>query len=345
MTLPLPLQRWDINQVNEERMQAVAAYGFTERQARFLVAVMIHSGVFVERQFCTFAGITHGQKSHDFLKKLIDWRFATAINVGPVHRGRLVHVHYKPLYAAIGEPDNRHRKPAPTGRWIERLMILDAVIDDRTRTWLGTEGDKRRYFMRQVGERLKLDEYPRLRFGDGAKKTDRLFPDKLPIGLPSDGWEQVFLYLVNRPHPMDFRVFLVRHAELLRSLHKWTIRVLVPEPFAKAIPLFGHAARDQIATPAPPATTEELVRYCRACREPANAPLTSSDARFREAASIFRWPRFRAMYRVSLDQGDGVLWAASSHTLASKLESRDGRFEFVRLSRQYLHLSSLVGVA
>ena len=51
------------------------------------------------------------------------------------------------------------------------------------------------------------------------------------------------------------------------------------------------------------------------------------------------------MYRVSLDQGDGILWAASSHTLASKLESRDGRFEFVRLSRQYLHLSSLVGVA
>lgn len=51
------------------------------------------------------------------------------------------------------------------------------------------------------------------------------------------------------------------------------------------------------------------------------------------------------MYRVSLDQGDGVLWAASLPTLADKLDNRDGRFEFVRLSRQYLHLSSLVGIA
>ena len=30
---------------------------------------------------------------------------------------------------------------------------------------------------------------------------------------------------------MDFRLFLLRHAELLRSLHRWTIRVLVPMLF------------------------------------------------------------------------------------------------------------------
>src|SRR5437870_13429894 len=90
----------------------------TERQARFLMTVMIHSGVFVERQYCTFAGITHGQKSTDFLRKLVECGFATAVNIGPLHRGRLFHVHYKPLYAAIDEADNRHRKHAPTGRWI-----------------------------------------------------------------------------------------------------------------------------------------------------------------------------------------------------------------------------------
>lgn len=284
--------------IRPERVKAVMAFGFTERQARFLVHVLVHAGVFVERQYCTFAGITHGQKSTDFLRKLVEWRFATAINVGPLHRGRLFHVHYKPLYAAIDEADNRHRKRAPTGRWIERLMILDAVIDDSTRTWLGTEGDKRRYFMRHVGDRLKVDEYPRLRFGDGDNKTDRLFPDKLPIGLPSEGWDQVFLYLINRPHPMDFRVFLVRHAELLRALHKWTIRVLVPEPFVKAIPVFGHAARDQIANPAHPDFPDQLMAYCRSCRPPASTPITPSDQESKKDSSIFRWPRFRAMYRI-----------------------------------------------
>ena len=55
-----------------ERVNAVAAFGFTERQARFLVGVLVHAGVFLERQYCTFAGIVHGQKSHDFLARLVE---------------------------------------------------------------------------------------------------------------------------------------------------------------------------------------------------------------------------------------------------------------------------------
>ena len=43
-----------------ERVQAVADYGFTERQARFLVLVMRHAGVCVKRQYAAFAGIANG---------------------------------------------------------------------------------------------------------------------------------------------------------------------------------------------------------------------------------------------------------------------------------------------
>ena len=42
---------------HQERVSAVAALGFTERQADFLVHVMLHSGVCLGRQYCTFAGI------------------------------------------------------------------------------------------------------------------------------------------------------------------------------------------------------------------------------------------------------------------------------------------------
>jgi integrase len=59
--LPPAPDRWTIDQANTERTEAVAAFGFTERQARFLVSVLLHSGVFVERQYCSFAGIVHGQ--------------------------------------------------------------------------------------------------------------------------------------------------------------------------------------------------------------------------------------------------------------------------------------------
>lgn len=107
MDLPLPPDRWDIDRLTEERTQAVGALGFTPRQARFLVEVLIHSGVFVERQYCRFAGITHGQKTTDFLHRLIERGHARPIATGAPHRGRLFHVHHKPLYAAIEQADNR----------------------------------------------------------------------------------------------------------------------------------------------------------------------------------------------------------------------------------------------
>jgi len=324
----------------------VAAFGFTERQARFLVTVMIHSGVFVERQYCAFAGIAHGQKTHDFIRKLIGQGFATAIHLGAVHRGRMFHVHYKPLYAAIGERDNRNRKRATPGRQAERLMLLDAVLDDRARVWLGTETDKRRHFMSALRDyKDVLQDFPRLTFGDGPRQRVRHFPDKLPIGLPTaDRRDHVLLYLVNKPSPMDFRMFLVRHAELLRLLRDWTVRVLFPAPFAKSMTFFGHAARDQIANPISPSCLDDWVWYCRERRR-RNAAPDGDDDRFRRVASLFRGPRFEGLYRVWLQHGDAILWAATSWILSQRLEDRDGRFEFVRLTRQYLHLASLVGVA
>ena len=49
MTLPPEPDRWTIDLANAQRMEAIAAFGFSERQARFLLNVLLHSGVFVER--------------------------------------------------------------------------------------------------------------------------------------------------------------------------------------------------------------------------------------------------------------------------------------------------------
>src|SRR5712692_5811481 len=118
------------------RVAAVMEFGFTLRQARFLANVLVYSGVFLERQYRSFAGIAHGQKTHDFLRKLVGRGYATAITPGALHRGRLFHVQHKPLYEVIGERDNRNRKPASLGRFVERLMLLDAVLADTDYTWL-----------------------------------------------------------------------------------------------------------------------------------------------------------------------------------------------------------------
>jgi hypothetical protein len=74
----------------EERVRAIADFGFTERQARFLVTVMLHSGVCLLRQYTTVAGIVHGQKTRKFFDKLVGRRLATAYprrhNRGRVYR-------------------------------------------------------------------------------------------------------------------------------------------------------------------------------------------------------------------------------------------------------------------
>ena len=73
---------------DEDRVKAVAELGFTERQARFLVLVMRHAGVCVLRQYSTFAGIVHGQKTRSFFHKLVSRRYASAYACRH-NRGRL----------------------------------------------------------------------------------------------------------------------------------------------------------------------------------------------------------------------------------------------------------------
>jgi hypothetical protein len=58
----------------DERAQAIAKKGFTERQARFPTTVMLHVGVCVPRQYARFCGIVHGAKTRKF--------FATLVRVG-----------------------------------------------------------------------------------------------------------------------------------------------------------------------------------------------------------------------------------------------------------------------
>ena len=208
-----------------ERVSAVAALGFTERQAAFLVLVMLHSGVCLGRQYCAFAGIVRGQKMADFFQKLAAKRYATPYPCGH-NKARIYHIHNAKLYDAIGQRDVRFRKRSALARAIERIMMLDHIIAHRNFTWLGAEQDKVAHFLTTTS--LRREELPRLAFGRGPDVTVRYFPDKLPIGVSPDGRSHVLLYLLSEPMGDDFRIFLRRHAELLRALPAWSIRLLVP---------------------------------------------------------------------------------------------------------------------
>ena len=305
-----------------EAGRTATPFGLTDRQSRFLVIVMLHSGVFVGRQYAAFAGITHGQKVHDFIETLLIRRFVTPIELGSTGRTRIFHVHHKPLYAAIGEPDNRNRRRVTIDRAIERLMVLDGVLADRSVTWLGSEREKRRYFKQRLGDSLRDDEYPRLVFGKRPNVTVRYFPDKLPIGYERDHRRHVFIYLARSPSPMDFRVFILRHLELLNALGFWTIRVLFPRSLAGSMEAYGKAAYELLTKPLTPSQTEELIWFLRQPQPLALDASVADRARVQAARRAFRSPRFAAIRRHWIAEGNRAVFLAASPVARDTLERR-----------------------
>jgi hypothetical protein len=319
----------------------LSAFGLTDRHTRFLVTVMLHSGVFVGRQYAAFAGITHGQKVHDFTEKLFARRLVTPIELGSTGRIKIFHVHHKPLYAAIGEPDNRNRRRVTIDRAIERLMVLDGVLADRSVTWLGSEREKRRYFKQRLGDGLRDDEYPRLVFGQKPTITVRYFPDKLPIGFDRDHYRHVFMYLARSPSPMDFRVFILRHLELLNALGFWTIRVLFPRSLAKSMEAYRNAAYELLTKPLTQSQTEELIWFLQQPQPLALDASVADRARLKAARKAFRSPRFAAVRRRWIAEGNRAVFLAASPVARDTLDRRRASVECVELPHDYEYLLAL----
>ena len=167
--------------VSISRVSALRDYGLTQRQREFLVTVMVHSGCFLERQYCEFTGTVRGQNSREFVARLVARGFARAIEPGPVRRGRLYHVHHKPLYEAIGQADNRNRRLRTIGRMVERVMILDAVLGDRRCWWLSPECDKRSLLRPHAADRTAARGISAHRVRSGADgRRSAAFPTSCP---------------------------------------------------------------------------------------------------------------------------------------------------------------------
>lgn len=333
--------RQDIyDSVTEARVNALGGFGFTQRQREFLVTAMVHSGCFLERQYCTFIGTVRGQNSREFMARLVARGFARVIEPGPVRRGRLYHVHHKPLYEAIGQADNRNRRLRTIGRMVERVMILDAVLSDRRCWWLSPADDKWRFFCLKQDNYLRPEDYPHIAFGSARQRTMRCFPDKVPIGIEKDRTSHlVFIYLVNRRLPVDFRQFLLRHADLLRFVTTWTVRLLVPRRFRRAVALYKAALREELWTPLNPSVSTALETYFPE-RQAQGGHLGDPDDRYiRQEFRSQGMAKIHALYRAWRREGNRVLWSANSTTLRDARSRGCSAIEVELLNRQYLQLA------
>ena len=322
----------------DDRIQAVIKFGFTERQARFLVTVMLFGGLCVPRQYARFTGTAYGQKVNAFFDKLVERRFATTC--GCLHnRARLYHVQHRPLYQAIGEPRSRYRRPVPARQAIERVMRLDSVLGYPELAWLTTEREKVDFCTATTA--LATERLPHVTVGTSSARRVRLFPDDVPIGVDVTG-RVVFLYLVTSPFDDDFRAVLQRHGDLLHALPRWTVRLLFPRPVAPIMGAYQVAFRDELATPFPPTILDELRWYFSQVRTAVkNRTRLPVDARFRRAQHAFAAPRFRVLYRRWLTDGEVAFEVVSSHAIIEALANETGRVESEVLLIPYRHLSPL----
>jgi len=323
----------------DDRIKAVAEFGFTERQARFLVTVMLHAGVCVPRQYATFAGIAYGHKVSKFFDRLERRGFATVSDC--LHnRARLYHVRHHRLYHAIGQPHSKYRRPVAARQVLDRLMRLDAVVLFPDFLYLATEDEKVALFG-VMAPSLPREQLPHVTVGTGGSQRVRFFPDNQPIAVTSSG-RVVFTFLVTSPYMEPFRAFVQRHADLLRALPGWTLRLLFPEQMATAMAAYEETARYDLTATLRPEMLVELKWYFDQRRRTLSLRArTIEDEKFWRLHKAFDTSRFRQLYRRWLSDGDSVFELLTSPAIASALERGAGRIESHVIVLSYRHLAPL----
>jgi hypothetical protein len=338
MTLPPAPDRWTIDLANAERMEAISTFGFTERQARFLVLVMRHAGVCVPRQYARFAGVAQGAKCNAFFDRLVRRGFARAGDC--IHnRARLYHIHSSALYHVIGNARSRYRRSPSPRAAIERLMLLDAVLTTPNVDWFATAAEQAAYLAR-----ITTAVVARAQQTTPSEPPTPLpaMRGMLPVGLEPDG-RMVLLYLVTEVGTDAFRGFLQRHAALLRVAPTWTLRIVMPRPLDLVYDAYQRVIHEELESPLHSATIGELKWYfehrTKAVREGVHP---QTQAFLDVGAKAFGAPRFMEMYQRWLKHGDAVFEGPSSSAIAEALSTGAGRVESLVLPHSYRHLSPLV---
>ena len=317
----------------EERVTAIAQFGFTQRQARFLDLVMGHAGVCVLRQYTAFAGIVYGQKTRAFFAKLVQRGYASAHDCRH-SRGHVYHLHHHALYRAIGEQHSRYRRPVSATRITARLAVLDALLA-RDVTWLC--GAEVRDHVGSVCSGQLATEIP----NQSSSLADSVCSDTVRLGVDATGRTVVLCVLM--PVAIDdFRTRLARLAPLLSRLQRWTLRLVLPREHGAAYDSYQRMVHEEWETPLSARTVEELNWYFEKRRTlPSGHSPSPADPRFDQASLAFDGPRFDRLYRRWL-RGGAAVFNDAAWSIGEALTNGSGRVECVVLNHTYDHLSPVI---
>jgi hypothetical protein len=327
-----------------ERLAALERRGYPPPHAAFLELVMLHGGYFARRQVTSFLRRRDGGVTSDFLWHLVR-RHAVRVGVGR-RRAHLYHVCPKPLYAAIGEAENRNRRMVMPPMVIRKLITLDLVLGGPSLTWLATEEEKIRHLTEVC--HVPRAALPGTWYPGRAPfvGTVRYFVDKAPMSVRPDG-EVAFAYVQGLDQSLvGLHGFLDRYAGVLSALPKarvvWVVTRGVPFDRADAVMTGWRDRIESRRSMRASQLRDDLYAYC-VCRhrlEAGHSTNPDSDRRIvRERQIRVVGPRFPDVY----DQFRGSGMAAIEGCLAAE---RDLNVAHVRYSMSVLpHPYGLFGSA
>jgi hypothetical protein len=191
-----------------------ALLGYTERELSFLELAATWSGYFLPRQFQQFIDRRPGATTDAFLNRLVRNGHASVTT----HRRNthLYHLCSRPLYNALGQENNRHRRQRPPYQIRTKLMSLDFALGNTKLDFLTTEAAKVAFFSSAgIPEEL----LPQKRYTSERQQTLRYFVGKMPIYTGGDGPGVYFTFVDGGAfNAADFDRFLTEHRPLFEAL-------------------------------------------------------------------------------------------------------------------------------
>ena len=169
------------------RVDALAEFGWTGRDAEWLALVCLHSGVFLRRQYLAFVGAPQRWRAGRLVKR------CGAAAVEEPWNGtelRLCRIAARPFYRALGAEDVRHRRLASPAVVLRRLLSLDYVLEDLDAPWLPTEAEK---VAALTAAGVPEQVLPRRVYRGAVGSQTRYFAHKLPLALDAERATFVFV--------------------------------------------------------------------------------------------------------------------------------------------------------
>jgi hypothetical protein len=195
-----------------QQVYNIRQLGYSEREARFLLKVALHSGYFIRRQYAP----DRGQLDATLCERLLYWKHALLSKYNG--KTELYHLHSKKVYRVIDEEDNRHRRPHASCYLRAKLMGLDYVINHPELHFLPTEASKLDYFCGSLG--LDKSVLPvQVYTGRNRTSTPHFFVEKYPVYSNPETGKTGICYLDDGADTKGaFGAWLERHKRLIEAL-------------------------------------------------------------------------------------------------------------------------------